>query len=694
MLVRSTDDNHRRLLHGTRAVLSFLGLLGLLFASAAQAQMPTTMLSSVFPPSGQIGTETEVKITGENLDETSGLQFSHPGITAAPKMSQPDEFSKTPAPIEDQFTVKIAGNVPPGIYEVRSVGRYGISNPRAFVVDDLKQIPREGLPDSREKAMPVALGSTVIAQMTAQRKEYYKVDLQKDDRVLIDCWGERIDSRIDPVITLYDPNGRMVRRARQADPRDSMIQWKAAVAGPHIVAVYDFTYQGGADYAYRLSFRKAPYVDFVFPPVGQPGSNNQYTVYGRNLPGGQPADGLKVRGIPLEKITVNIALPNDPQSLNRLPMTNAVDSYQASTSGFAYRVKGPDGLSNAVTVHYAEAPIILEQEPANNQQATPQKVPVPCEYVGQFYPERDRDWVAFDAKKDEVYWINVFSQRLGTFADPVLMIEKVTKDAKGNEQVKMITKLDDAPYTSPGNNQPDIVSLKTDDPKYRLQADEDATYRIRLNDLYNNPAKDPRLVYRLVIQKENPDFQLVAYVEPEKDNRNQLNPTACVLRRGGTQAVKLNLNRQYGFEGDVTVTVEGLPAGVTCPGAAVQRQGGRGLAGLRSRRERRRLGRSDSRGRQGDSRRQNHRTRSPLRHATLAGRSKHAHLIPARAEHHAGCRHRRNRSRGSQSRRWQSHRNVPRGEGGNPLPSHQKRSYQRRPESLRRRFAQGHQPQG
>ncbi len=510
-----------------------VAVLCLAWASPATAQMPTTMLSSVFPPSGQAGSEIEVQITGENLDEVSKLEFSHPGITSEQKMNPPDEFTPKPTPMDNQFTVKIAGDVPPGIYEVRGVGRYGISNPRAFVVDDLKQVRREGLPDSREKAMPVEVGSCVVAQMTSQRKEYYKVELNKGDRVLIDCWGERIDSRIDPVLTLYDPNGRMVQRARQAEPRDSLIQWEVQTAGPHIVAVHDFTYQGGPDYAYRLSFRKAPYIDFIFPPVGKPGSNDQYTIYGRNLPGGQPAEGLKVRGVPLEKITVNITLPNDPKSLNRLPMTNAVDSYQAGTSGFPYRVKGPDGISNAVTIHFAEAPIVMEQEPANNEQAKPQKISVPGEYVGQFYPEGDRDWVAFDAKKGEVYWLNVISQRMGTMADPVLMVERVTKDAKGNDQVKMVTKLDDAPYTKPGNNQPDIVSLQTDDPKYRLAIDEDATYRIRLSDLYNNPANDPRLCYRLVIQKESPDFQLVAYAEPEKDNRNQLKPTACVLRRGG-----------------------------------------------------------------------------------------------------------------------------------------------------------------
>ena len=46
--------------------------------------------------------------------------------------------------------------------------------------------------------------------------------------------------------------------------------------------------QGGPDYFYRLSISTAPWIDAVFPPVVEAGKATQVTIYGRNLPGGQP----------------------------------------------------------------------------------------------------------------------------------------------------------------------------------------------------------------------------------------------------------------------------------------------------------------------------------------------------------------------------------------------------------------------
>ena len=68
---------------------------------------------------------------------------------------------------------------------------------------------------------------------------------------------------------------------------------------------------------------------------------------------------------------------------------------------------------------------------------------LPCEYVGQFYPQTDRDWITFDAKKGEALWMEVFSQRLGLPTDPYLLVQQVTKNDKGEEQVKDIQGVDD-----------------------------------------------------------------------------------------------------------------------------------------------------------------------------------------------------------------------------------------------------------
>ena len=73
-------------------------------------------------------------VGGNDLEDVDKLLFSHPGITATAKMSTPTEFEKTPKPLAGQFTVTIAGDVPPGTYEAMVIGRFGMSNPRQFAV--------------------------------------------------------------------------------------------------------------------------------------------------------------------------------------------------------------------------------------------------------------------------------------------------------------------------------------------------------------------------------------------------------------------------------------------------------------------------------------------------------------------------------------------------------------------------------
>ena len=58
----------------------------MLFVSDSRAQLPSTRLSAVFPPGGQVGTTVDVTLTsGLELEEISKLLFNHPGIVATPK---------------------------------------------------------------------------------------------------------------------------------------------------------------------------------------------------------------------------------------------------------------------------------------------------------------------------------------------------------------------------------------------------------------------------------------------------------------------------------------------------------------------------------------------------------------------------------------------------------------------------------
>src|SRR2546426_5131660 len=93
------------------------------------AELPVARLLTVFPPGGKVGSQFEVVLTGVDLDEANQLHFSHTGLTARQKVGETNGL-----PEANKFIETIATNATPGVYEARVVGRFGISNPRSFVV--------------------------------------------------------------------------------------------------------------------------------------------------------------------------------------------------------------------------------------------------------------------------------------------------------------------------------------------------------------------------------------------------------------------------------------------------------------------------------------------------------------------------------------------------------------------------------
>ncbi len=107
---------------------------------AGAAQLPAAQLHALFPCGGRQGTIVDVKLAGgSDTEGADRLVFSHPHITAVQKTRPAAFFEQGPQPVPNEFTVAIHPDVPPGIYEARYAGRFGVSNPRAFVVGNLPE---------------------------------------------------------------------------------------------------------------------------------------------------------------------------------------------------------------------------------------------------------------------------------------------------------------------------------------------------------------------------------------------------------------------------------------------------------------------------------------------------------------------------------------------------------------------------
>jgi len=523
----------------------------LLSDSTAIAQLPATRLDGVFPAGGKAGETIEATIFGGDLDNVDRLIFSHPGLTAKPKLADATPFDDGPQPIENLFIVSIAGNVPVGGYEVRCQGKYGISGPRKFMVDSRPELNEIEPNANEENATEVAEIPIIINGQfnTTADVDFYKFQGTAGQRLIVTGHAHAIDSPASLVLTLIHPDGRVLDESQRSGNQDPVLDVTLPHTGTYLLQVHDLLYAGGAPFVYRIVVGNQPTIDFIFPPAGLPGSNDEFTVYGRNLPGGQPS-GLIRDGHKLEQIKTRIAIPGD--ITGHLRTTTILEPYQASLDAIEFRIPSPAGPSNAALVTVAQAPIVFEQ-PINDTPATAQKLTPPCEVAGQFYPQRDVDWYTLDAKADQEFWIEIISHRLGLPTDSSLIIFAVETAESGEESLKQLAWVNSTSIRNGGFE----FDERTNDPVYRFQAPADGTYRILVRDGRSSVVSDPSLVYRLSVKPAKPDFRLA--ITPIDSSG------AVLMRKGGREAVKVVVFRQDGFNGEVRLSASGLPPGVSAP---------------------------------------------------------------------------------------------------------------------------------
>ena len=518
---------------------------------AGSAQLPVARLHTLAPAGGQIGATFEVSISGADLDDVTTLRFTDTNIVAKPKVNGDTGLAEP-----NKFIVTISSNAVPALGEVRTIGRFGLSNPRHFVIGRHAEAKERGDNHASSNAMDVALGTTVNGQADANAFDFFRFTATQGQRVLIECATRAIDSRMEPLIVLHDSAGRELHRARN---RDS-INFVAGESGTNVLKVSDLLYRGGAEYFYRVTVHTGPQIEFVMPPSAQPGTTNKHMLYGWNLPGSTPATNMSVRGHALEKVEVEIVAPSAPETqLHRSPASLGMD-------GFHYRLKTDGHVSDPVFIGLARAPVVSESA-TNDRPEIAQSVSLPCEIAGQFYPAGDQDWFSFEAKKGEVYWLEVLSQRLGAPADPMMVVQRVTKTDKGEVKAADLQES----YDSDANIGGQEFKTSSRDPAWRFEVKEDGTYRVQVRDLFNRTSADPANIYRLVIRKEAPAFQLavIPQLPPTKKER-EVAPWSTVLRRGETLPIKVLADRVHGFAGEISVHLQHCPPEIMAAPAKIE----------------------------------------------------------------------------------------------------------------------------
>lgn len=222
-----------------------------------------------------------------------------------------------------------------------------------------------------------------------------------------------------------------------------------------------------------------------------------------------------------------------------------------------------------------------EQEP-NNDAARVQRISLPCDISGSFYPAADVDLFEFEAKQGDEWWVEIASERFGLPTDPAVLVQFVEGSGK-DETTTDVAEMSDIPspvkvssngyaYDGPPYN------TGSSDVLAEFVAQKTGRYRLKLTDLFGGTRNDPRNVYRLVIRKAAPDFAIAAWalhMELRNGDRNALSKPIS-LRAGATMALEVVVIRRDGFDGEIQLEMKDLPAGIHSTGLKIPARKSRG----------------------------------------------------------------------------------------------------------------------
>jgi hypothetical protein len=155
-----------------------------------------------FPPGGQSGTTLQVTLEGADLDDLRSLQFSNTGISS----------ERNPTNAAGVFSV--TNREQRSDRHVRGARRWPFRyfQPRFFTVDDRTNLVAQNN-HAIESAMIIPLENTVNTFATASAADFYK--FEAGEPLLIACQAEPFDSKMKPVLILYDSEGREILRDRR-----------------------------------------------------------------------------------------------------------------------------------------------------------------------------------------------------------------------------------------------------------------------------------------------------------------------------------------------------------------------------------------------------------------------------------------------------------------------------------------------
>ncbi len=478
----------------------------------AETKIGFRQLGAIYPVAVQRGTTTEVKIhSNYTLDEAYAVFFDRPGIRMTFKETKPIAAPRrgrgqlgTPF----RFECTVPADQPTGVYEVRVATRQAVSSVTHLYVSEYPIFDEQAhkANDSLEAAVPVPI-PVCIAGVCERLEDvdYFRFSGQEGQELTIEIFAQRVTEAIhsmqtagvylmDSLLTLYGPGGRVIAQNDNFFRGDSFLHVRLPETGDYVLEVRDARFIGDRKYVYCVEISDRPYAHALFPMAVQRGTEAEVTIVGHML-GETPRTTLKFA-------------PDEKTGWRRM------------------RVSTSRGPTNPVDVCVSEYPQVL----AGGENLTLEKaqtITPPVGVNGRFTEPDQTHYYAFEAKKGQVFLLEVESHRHGLPLDSVLTVT----DAKG----KKLAESDDLQFTK--------------DARLFFTAPADGRYVVALRDLHDRGGE--RFVYHLRVEPSGPDFEV------------QGEYYYAQIAPGTNMIWFARINRLNGFNGPVEMHVDGLPQGVS-----------------------------------------------------------------------------------------------------------------------------------
>jgi hypothetical protein len=189
------------------------------------------------------------------------------------------------------FQFNAPADAAPGIHGVRVTTPGGVSGVAAIMVDDLPTVLDAGGNGQPESAQLVTVPGAIDGYIDNLARDFYRFSIDTPQTLTMEVFARRLGSPLDPIMFLYDSQGRELAYCDDARglSTDAQISHEFVEPGEYIIEVRDIRYSGGGNHFYRLRIGDFPAVNTAYPMAVATGGESRVDFAGVSIDMADPA---------------------------------------------------------------------------------------------------------------------------------------------------------------------------------------------------------------------------------------------------------------------------------------------------------------------------------------------------------------------------------------------------------------------